>query len=248
MFMLIQGKDAHALRPFISATDAGIVEPGKIEVESGIGFQRNTRGNASLTTSNLPGMVLNIGLAQNFEVDIGTGFDLVRERREGRKRRSLGSASETAVTSKIRLFEGEGVVPSIATEMTVLLPSQRRELLLNGTRSVPFTGLLVSTTEFDPLKSHLNVGWGISKSPKHAGDTIGSFLWAIAGELRVSERVSLVAEFRGTSARRLLPNNTVLGGLVWEGPWGVKFDIGGFGGLSGGGEQRRSHIWSDVRL
>lgn len=233
MFLLIQTKEAHALRPFVSATDAGMVEPGKIEVEAGIGFQRNTRGAASETTSNLP-VVLNIGLARNFELDIGTGFNLTRERRDGGKRRRLGSALETSLTSKIRLFEGGETMPSLATEWTLFLPSQRRELIPNGTRSISFTGLLIATTDFGPLKYHLNMGGGLSRSPKDATDTIGLFLWAIAGELPISKKVSLVAELRGTSAQRFLPHNTALGGLVWEGPWGVKFDIAGFGGLSRG--------------
>ena len=60
--VLIQAEDVHALRPFISASNAGIVEPGKIEVEAGIGFQRNTRGSASKTTSGLPGTVFNGGV------------------------------------------------------------------------------------------------------------------------------------------------------------------------------------------
>lgn len=234
MFLLIPTKDAQALRPFISATDAGIVEPGNIEAEVGIGFQRNTREAASETTSNLPTMVFNIGLARNFELDIGTGFDLVRERQEGGERRTLGSAAETSVTSKIRLFEGREALPSITTELTLLLPSQRRQLLPNGTRSVSFTGVLVATSEFGPLKSHFNLGGGVSKSEKHARDTVGSLLWAIAGELSLAEKVWFVAEFRGTSTQRSLPDNTVLGGLVWESPWGVKFDIAGFGGLSRG--------------
>ncbi len=234
--VLVQANDVHALRPFISASDAGIVAPGKIEVEAGIGFQRNTRGSTSKTTSNLPGAVFNIGLTRNFELDIGTGFNLVREKTERGKRRTLGSAPETSLTPKLRLFEGEGTLPSITAEMRLLLPSQRRELLPNGTRSVPFTGVLIATYETGPFKSHLNVGGGFSKSPKHARDTIGSFVWAIAGVLAIFEKVSLVAEFRGTSAQRSLPDNTALGGLVWESPWGIKFDIAGFGGLSRGSD------------
>ncbi|MGH7774410.1 MAG: hypothetical protein ACREQA_19475 [Candidatus Binatia bacterium] len=234
--VLIQAEDLYALRPFISASDAGIAQPGKIEVEAGIGFQRNTRGNASKTTSNLPGTVFNTGLTRNLELDIGTGFNLVREKTEGGKRRTLGSAAETSLTPKLRLFEGEGSIPSVTTEMRLLLPSQRREFLPNGTRSVSFTGVLIATSEIGPLKSHLNLGGGFSKSPKHARDTIGSFVWAIAGELAISEKVWLVAEFRGTSAQRLLPDNTALAGLVWESRWGIKFDIAGFGGLSRGSD------------
>jgi len=233
-FFLIQSEDAYALRPFIAATATGIVEPGNVEVEMGLGFERNTRGSASETTSNLPSLALNIGLARNLEFDIGTGFDLVRERLEDGTRRTLGSAAEASLTAKVRFFEGEGSAPSIATELTVLLPSQRRKLLPNGKRSAAFTGILAATTKLGPLVAHFNLGGGVSKSPEDAGDTVGSFLWAIAGELPISNEVSLVAEFRGTSVQQSLPDNTALGGLTWESPWGVKFDVAGFGGLSRG--------------
>jgi len=36
-------EDAQALRPFTSATDAGILDPGYLELEAGIGLGRNTR-------------------------------------------------------------------------------------------------------------------------------------------------------------------------------------------------------------
>ena len=36
-------EDAQALRPFTFATDAGILDPGYLELEAGIGLGRNTR-------------------------------------------------------------------------------------------------------------------------------------------------------------------------------------------------------------
>jgi hypothetical protein len=45
-----------------------------------------------------------------------------------------------------------------------------------------------------------------------------------------------VVEFRGESVRGSLPDNTILGGLVWKAPWGIKLDAAGFGGLSQGSD------------
>lgn len=227
---------AVAGRPFISATDAGVVDPGYVEIEAGISLNRNTRAGANESSWSLPSLVFNIGLAENFEFDIGTSFDLVRERTEESKRRWLGSVAETSLTAKIRFFEGEGAVPSFTTEMTLLLPTQRRALLSTPSRKVGFTGVLVTTAEAGPLTYHLNLGGGVVESPKSSLGTVGLLLWAIAGELPLTHELSAVTEFRGESVRGSLPDNTALGGLVWNGPWGTKFDAAGFGGLSRGSD------------
>ena len=229
-------EDAQALRPFISATDAGVLDPGYIELEAGIALSRNTRGGVNESSWNLPSVVLNIGLLENFELDIGTGFDLVREKIEGNKRRTLGSVAETSLTAKTRFFEGEGAVPSFTTELSLIIPTQRRELLSAPSRKVGFTGVLVATAEAGPLTYHLNLGGGVVESPKRSLGTVASLLWAIAGELPMTDEVSAVAESRGESVRGSVPDNTVLGGLVWKSPAGIKFDAAGFGGLSQGSD------------
>lgn len=229
-------QETHALRPFISATDAGVLDPGYIEVEAGIALSRNTRGGANESSWNLPSVVLNIGLLENFELDIGTGIDLFSEKIEGGRWRRLGSAAETSFTAKTRFFEGEGALPSFTTEMTLLIPTQRRELLSAPSRKVSFTAVLAATAELGPLAYHLNLGGGVLESPKRSLGTVGSLLWALAGELPLTDELSGVVEFRGESVYGSLPDNTALGGLVWKGPWGIKYDAAGFAGLSQGSD------------
>jgi hypothetical protein len=228
---------AVAGRPFISATDAKIVEAGFLELQTGIALSRNTRAGANESNWNLPSMVFNLGLTENFEVDLATGIDLVREKIEGSRRRQLGSVAETSLTAKSRLFKGEGAIPSLATELTLILPTQQRELLSAPSRKVGFTGVLVTTAEAGPLTYHLNLGGGVVESPRRGLGTVGSLLWALAGEMALGNNgLSAVLEFRGESIRGSLPDNTALGGLVWESPWGVKFDAAAFGGLSQGSD------------
>lgn len=229
-------EDAEALRPFISATDAGVLDPGYLEVEAGIALSRNTRGRSNEANWNLPSAVFNIGILENFELDIGTGIDLFREKIAGSRRRRLGSIAETSLTAKTRFFEGEGSIPSFATEMTLLFPTQRRELLSAPSRKVGFTAVLAASAELGPLQYILNLGGGVLESPKRSLGTVGSLLWAIAGELPLTYELSAVAEFRGESVRGSLPDNTALGGLVWKHPSGIKFDAAGFGGLSQGSD------------
>ena len=228
---------AVAGRPFISATDAEIVDAGFLELETGIALSRNTRSGANESNWSLPSLVFNLGLSDNFEIDLATGVDVVREKIEGSRRRTLGSLAETSLTAKGRFFQGEGAVPSVATELTLIFPTQRRELLSAPSRKVGFTGVLVTTAEAGPLTYHLNLGGGVVESPKRGLGTVGSLLWALAGELPIGKNgLSAVIEFRGESVRGSLPDNTALGGLVWESPWGVKFDAAAFGGLSQGSD------------
>ena len=229
---------AVAGRPFISATDAEIVDAGFLELETGIALSRNTRSGANESNWSLPSLVFNLGLSENFEIDLATGVDLAREKIEGSRRRTLGSLAETSLTAKTRFFKGEGAVPSFATELTLILPTQRRELLSAPSRKVGFTAVGVATAEAGPLTYHVNLGGGVVESPKRGLGTVGSFLWALAGELPLGNNgLSAVMEFRGESVRGSLPDNTALGGLVWESPWGMKFDIAGFGGLSQGSDK-----------
>ena len=110
-------------------------------------------------------------------------------------------------------------------------------MLSAPSRKVGFTDVGVANAEAGLLTYHLNLGGGVVESPKRGVGTVGSLLWAIAGELPLGKNgLSTVVEFRGESIRRSLPDNTALGGLVWESPWGVKFDATGFGGLSQGSD------------
>lgn len=229
-------KDAEARRPFLAASDAGIVEPGYLELEAGIGLSRNTRGGANESTWNLPSAVFNIGILENFELDIETGIDLLRERLEGGRRRTLAGVAETSLTAKTRHFKGDGPVPSIASELSLQFPTQRREMLSAPSRKVNFSAVMAASGELGALEYIFNLGGGVAESPRRSVGTVGSFLWAVAGELPLAGEVSAVAELRGESMRRSHPDNTLLGGLVWKSPWGVKFDAAGFGGLSRGSD------------
>lgn len=234
------GGEAWALRPFVAATDADILEPGTIELEAGLGFRRNTWGAANDGILNVPVVVVNLGLLQHFELDLGTGFDLVwmdsTKTDAGRTR--LASPAQVALTGKLRLLAGEGGAPSLATELTLLVPSQHRQLLPGGSRDLGFTGVFALTGQVGRLWLHLNLGGGVAASPKDPGKASGSLLWAVAGELPVGDGLAIVGEARGAAAQASAPDTTALGGLTWVSPWKIKFDLGAFAGLT-----RGAHNW-----
>ena len=223
---------AEALRPFRAATDAPVVEPGKVEVELGFDVSRNTRGDSDETSYALPSVIFNIGIVDRFEIDIGIGFELTDDNKEDK---TLGSASDTELTFKTLWWKGEEGAPSIATEISLNLPTAREEFQPDEKRRVGVTGLVALTGETGPLRYILDLGGGAEPSPKDA-DYVGVFLWAVAGELAIADRVALVTEFQGKVIRDTEADTTALLGLTYTTPGGVKFDIAGFAGLTDGAD------------
>jgi len=225
-------EDAHALRPFLAATDAAVVAPGEVEVELGFDISRNTRGDSDETSYALPSAVFNIGIVDRFEIDIGTGFELLDDDAADK---ALGSVSDTELTFKTLWWEGEAGKPSFATELGLTLPTARKEFQPDEKRRVGVTGLVALTGEVGPLRYILDLGGGAEPSPRDA-DYVGVFLWAVAGELTVADRVALVAELQGTAMPDAEPDTTALLGLTYTTSGGVKFDIAGFAGLTDGSD------------
>lgn len=229
---LILVENAHALRPFLAATDAAVVAPGEVELELGVDVSRNTRGDTDETSYALPSAVFNIGIVDRFEIDIGTGFELVDD---DEAKRTLGSLSDTELTFKTLWWEGEPQAPSFATELGLSLPTAREEFQPDETRRVGVSGLVAVTGEAGPLLYILDLGGGAEPSPKDA-EYVGVFLWAVAAELSIVDRVAVVSELQGKAMPDVDPDITALLGLTYTTPGGVEFDIAGFAGLTDGSD------------
>ncbi len=229
---LILGEDAHALRPFLAATDAAVVAPGEVEIELGIDVSRNTRDDADETSYALPSAAFNIGIVNRFEIDIGTGFELVDDDEADE---TLGSVSDTELTFKNLWWEGEEGAPSFATELGLTFPTAREEFQPDETRRVGVTGLVALTGEAGPLLYILDLGGGVEPHPDDA-DYVGVFLWAMAAEVSIADGIALVGEFQGKAIPDADDEATALLGLTYTTPGELKFDVGGFAGLSDGSD------------
>jgi hypothetical protein len=221
---------AEARRPFLSATDAPVVEPGDVEVELGFGASRNTRGDTDETSYDLPSVNFTIGIVDWLEIGIGTGFGLVDDQGADL---TLGSIADTALGFKT--LWGDDGAPSIGAEVAFRLPTARAEFQPEGNRLVGGIGRLILSGETDPLVYMVNLGGGMEQSPADAG-YVGVFIWAVAGELTVVQGVAVVTEFQGTVFPDADDDTTALLGLTYTTLGGVKFDVAGFAGLTAGAE------------
>lgn len=223
---------AEALRPFLSATDAPVVEPGDVEVELGFGASRNTRGDTDETSYDLPSVTFTFGIVDWLEIGIGTGFGLVDDQVADL---TLGSVADTALGFKTLWWEGEGGAPSIGAEVAFRLPTARAEFQPEGNRLVGGAGRVIVSGETDSIVYMVNFGGGVDQSPAD-GEYVGVFIWAIAGELTVADRVAIVSEFQGTIFPNTDDDTTALLGLTYTTLGRVKFDLAGFAGLTKGSD------------
>lgn len=223
---------AEARRPFLSATDAPVVESGDVEVELGFGAFRNTRGDANETSYDLPSVNFTIGIVDWLEIGIGTGFGLVDDQVADL---TLGSVADTTLGFKTLWWEGEDGGPSIGAEVAFRLPTARAEFQPEGNRLVGEIGRLILSGETDPFVYMVNLGGGMEQSPADA-EYVGVFIWAVAGEVTVADRVAVVGEFQGTVFPGADDDTTALLGLTYTTPGGVKFDLAGFAGLTEGSD------------
>ena len=214
---------AFGYRPFVS-TDAAVADLGEVEIELGYaGFRRDH----DRTTIVAPTLIGNLGVARDLEVvgEFKLANDLSRGRDEDTTR-----FEDTAVSLKWVLRDGvlqeEGTAPSLAVELSALLPTLRGQDTPGG----ELVGLLSGRTLGWTI--HLNAGAIVEPGASEPGVT-----WGVIVEHAIHGPLRGVAEVNGQSIRRSPADNSALVGLVWsvDAPaplHELSFDVGVRRGLS----------------
>ncbi len=214
---------ALAYRPFVS-TDAAVADRGEVEIEFGYaGFRRSDAG----TTIVAPTVIANIGLGRGLEAV--AEFKLVNDvsRGEGRDHtRFEDSALSLKWIAREGVFQEHGSAPSLAVELSALLPTIRGEDRPGGELVGIASGRALGWTY------HLNGGGLVEPG----GDEPG-ILWGVIVERPLLDRVRAVAEMNGETVRGSKPDNSALLGAIWdvEAPsplHELSFDVGVRHGIS----------------
>jgi hypothetical protein len=202
IILVLVPRGVHAYRPFVS-TDASVADPGDVELEFGyIGFRRD----GSRTAIIAPTVIGNLGLGHDLEAV--AEFKLVSDVSHGGT--DDGTRFEdTAVSLKWVAHEGSlhdrGVVPSLAAELSVLVPT------LPGEHG--------PGTELVAIASGTAVGWtyhanaGVLVTP---GADRTSPVWGLIIEHAVFGGLRAVAEVNGESATGTGADNSALVGAIWK--------------------------------
>jgi len=215
---------ALAYRPFVS-TDAAVADAGEVEVELGYaGFRRDGSG----TTIVAPALIANLGVTRDLEV-VGE-FKLVNDLGRSESREHM-RFEDSAISLKWVAREGalqeHGPAPSVAVELSVLLPTLRGE---DGPG-----GELVGIVSARALGWTCHVNGGPLVEP--GGDEPG-VIWGVILERGVWGPVRAVAELNGESVRGSAANSSALAGTIWSvaapAPLHeLSFDVGVRHGISG---------------
>jgi hypothetical protein len=191
---LLVPASAWAYRPFVS-TDAAVAEPNEVEIELGyFNLERTGRQN----TISTPHVVLNYGVAKNFELvgefnlEVSPDVELTDP-----------SVSLKGILKEGVLQDKPGV--SIAVEAgplaTSTLPRERR---------VGFEAIGIVSAKLEPVTVHVNGGGGLDRT----GQLFG--VWGVIGEVPILPTLRLVGEINGQSTEGERPNNSALVGVIWQ--------------------------------
>ncbi len=193
---------ALAYRPFVS-TDAAVADRGEVEIEFGYAGFRRSDGRTTIVA---PTVIANIGLGRGLEAV--AEFKLVNNlsRGEGRDHtRFEDSALSLKWITREGVFQGQGSAPSLAVELSALLPTIRGEDRPGGELVGIASGRALGWTY------HLNGGGLIEPG----GDEPG-ILWGVIVERPLLERVRAVAEVNGETVRGSKADDSALVGAVWD--------------------------------
>lgn len=198
---------AHAYRPFDS-TDAAVADMGEVEVELGpVGYLRSGSGRTLVA----PGIVVNYGLAKNWELVI-----------EGRGEHPLSAGEgpsrlvDDGVFLKTVLREGalqDKTGPSVATEFGVLLPE------INGVARAGASWAAILSERWTWGTVHFNAGAALTRE-QHGDVFVGAVV-----EGPQDWRVRPVAEFRYEREFGAAEKLSGLVGAIWKVSDKLSFDI-----------------------
>src|SRR5205809_4306880 len=184
-----------------SSTDAAVANAGEVEVELGdAAFRQNGNG----TTIVAPALIANLGVARALEL-VGE-FKLVNDLDGGDREpmRFEDSAISLKWVAREGVLQERGPAPSLAVEMSVLLPTLRGEDRPGGE--------LVGIASARALGWTYHLNGGPLVEPR--GDDLGA-VWGVILEHGLTDSLRAVAEVNGESVRGSAANNSALVGAIW---------------------------------
>lgn len=227
LFILTVPAEVFALRPFVT-TDADVVETNLVEIEYGIfGLHEQKHPGSDEITLEVPSIRFNYGLPWDSEIVLETVGELIDSSYAGALGIKEKQFANTMGSYKKVWWRGSDWTPSFATETGAVFPTEK------GTSGVGFEGTGIFSWYLKNLTCHLTLGGG-TESEAFEHNTRGLFIYGIILDVPVPQykKLHLVTEYSGEKIESSLLDHQLLGGLVWEGPKEIEYDIAGFTGLN----------------
>ncbi|GAN32256.1 MAG: hypothetical protein DYG83_12035 [Candidatus Brocadia sp. AMX2] len=227
---LVAPKNVLALRPFVT-TDADVVEPNIAEIELGIfGLHEQKHPGPDEFVLDVSSIRFNYGLPWDSEIVLETVGELIDSEYVGTLGVKEKQFADTAAFYKKvwwRSGENGGWTPNFATETGFVFPTEK------GTSGLDFEGAGIFSWYLEKLTCHLTLGGG-TKKEAFEHNTRGLYIYGIIVDIPLPQckKLHLVSEYSGEKVENAILDHQLLGGVVWEGPLNIDYDIAGFAGLN----------------
>ncbi|HHT9136320.1 MAG TPA: hypothetical protein ACFYEK_03655 [Candidatus Wunengus sp. YC60] len=219
--------EVFALRPFVT-TDADVVETNLIEIEYGIfGLHVQKHLGPDEFTLEPSSIRFNYGLTGDSEIVLETVGELIDNEYKGELGIKEKQFANTAGFYKKVWWRGSNWIPNFATETGIVFPTEK------GTSGLNLEGTGIFSWYLNNLTCHLTLGGGTEKEGfEH--NRRGLFIYGIILDLPVPQykKFHLVTEYSGEKVEHSILDHQILGGMMWEGPRNIEYDIAGFTGLN----------------
>lgn len=219
--------DVFALRPFVT-TDANVVEINRVEIELGLfGLREQKHPGPDERTLEIPGIRFNYGIPWDSEIVLETVGELIDSEHTGAFGVKEKQFADTAGFYKKVWWRGNDWIPNVATETGIIFPTEK------GTAGLNFEGTGIFSWYLKRLTCHLTLGGGTEKDASE-NDRRGLLIYGIILDVPVPQykKLHFVTEYSGEKAESSPLDHQLLGGIVWEGPLDIEYDIAGFTGLN----------------
>ena len=216
-----------ALRPFVT-TNADVVETNMIEIELGLfGLHEQKHPGADELTLDIPSIRFNYGLLWDSEIVLETVGELIDSEYKGTLGIKEKQFAHTAGFYKKVWWRGSNWIPNFATETGIVFPTEK------DTSGLNFEGTGIFSWYLNNLTCHLTLGGGTEKDP-FGQNRRGLFIYGIILDVPVPryKKLHFVTEYSGEKVENSILDHQLLGGMVWEGPKNIEYDIAGFTGLN----------------
>lgn len=210
------------------------IEPGVVQIESGLAFTHAAEDGIRLRTLTLPSTLVRIGVLERVEARLGFAGWQRAEERAGGISASDDGFGDLDLGIKVRLVDEQRGQPQVAVIASTTLPTGERGF--GSERLDPAFLVAATNTLSDRVSVGYNVGlrWTTSGTDDASLDTTAEGLYSVAFGFSLADRVGAFAEVFGSAGlEKDSPDPvSVDGGLTFLVRDNVQLDVSGGLGLN----------------
>ena len=192
---------AFAARP-LTTDDAGTVEKGKFQLETGFDFTRQDNHDKEFT----PSVTLTYGLFERMDIGIGSAYLFIHPAEE----KKVNGFSDTPLKVKYRFLDQKDWIPAFAISGTLKIPTASES---NGLGSGKVDFNINTIFQWNLSKRwQLYTNFGYTVIGEHKVND--EFNYSIAGQFVLSDKWALVGEIVGVNNFNGHKSDDPISGLV----------------------------------